>query len=131
MTDIAGLDDDALSAELPPIGSKKLGLGQLLPGNAKGTHHASDIEKVAVVQVVGNAVAAPGSASHRQRERKAVVEAAAGGEAMRLVDDHAAYRQLEAERKRARVVLAVQPDRVAGALVAKDAGGKRRCVREI
>src|SRR2546429_4089000 len=113
MTDIAGLDDDALSAELPPIVSKKLGLGRFLPGNAKGTHHASDIEKVAVVQAVGNAVAAPRSASHRQRERKAVVEAAAGGGAKRLGDDHAAYPPPEAARHGARVLPAVQPDRVA------------------
>ena len=48
------------------------------------------------------AVAAPRAAAHRQRERQRVVERSAGREAMHLVDDHAADRQLEPEARRTR-----------------------------
>ena len=44
---------------------------------------------------------------------------------MRLVDDHAAHRQREAEPRRALGQARVQPDRVAGALVAKELGRAR------
>ena len=61
-------------------------------------HDARDVEEVPAVEVVGEAVAAPPAAAHRQRERQRVVEAAAGREAMRLVDDDAADRQRQPER---------------------------------
>ena len=58
-------------------------------GPRERPHDPRDVEEVPVIQIVRNAVAAPGAAAHRQRERQRVVEASAGREAMRLVDDHA------------------------------------------
>src|SRR5436305_1420432 len=120
-----------LGAELPPVGSEELVFGRLRPRSAQRMNHAGDIQKMAVVQVVRDAVAAPCSASHGQREGKAVVEAAAGRKAMRLIDDHPAYRQRKPKRQRARVVLAVESHRVPRTLVAQDVAGDHGRVREI
>src|SRR4051812_12823908 len=49
----------------------------------EGAHHAGDVQEMAIVQVVRDAVASPRAATHRQRERQRIVEAAAGREAMR------------------------------------------------
>ena len=88
----------AFSAELAPICAEDLVVGRLGTRSAgQRTHDARDVEEVPVVQIVREAVATPGAAAHRQRERQRVVEAAAGGEAVRLVDDDAAHRQREPE----------------------------------
>ena len=89
-------------------------------------HDARDVEEVPVVEIVRDAVAAPGAAAHRQRERQRVVEAAAGREAVRLVDDHAADRQRESQLERAVRRPRMKADRVPGALVAQQPLGERR-----
>ena len=46
---------------------------------------ARDVQVVAVAEIAGEIVAAPRAAAHRERERQAVVEVAAGREAVRLI----------------------------------------------
>src|SRR2546423_7206372 len=87
-------------------------------------HDARDVEEVTVVQVVGNAVASPGAATHRKRERQRVVEASAGRKAMRLVDDDAANRKRKPELDRTPLIPAVQSDRMARSLIAEESHGK-------
>ena len=84
------------------------------PFRRQRMHDARDVEEVPVVEIVGNAVASPGPASHREREWQSVVEAAAGGEAVRLIDDDAGHRQLEAQLQRTFRLPRMKADRVAG-----------------
>ena len=70
-------------------------------------------------------------AAHRQRERQRVVEAAAGREAVRLVDDHAADGKREPELDRPFGLARVQTNRVARALKREQARGEIRRRREI
>src|SRR2546422_112077 len=87
-------------------------------------HESRDGQEMAVVEIVGDAVAAPASASHRQRERQGVVVAPARREAMGLIDDDAAHGERVAEGGRARRFPRMQTDRMTGPLVAKQAVGE-------
>src|SRR6478735_4036354 len=77
--------------ELAPPCAKQVVFGRLVdrPGRER-THDARDVEEVPVVQVVREAIATPGTATHRQRKWQCVVEAASGCETVRLVDDDTA-----------------------------------------
>src|SRR5574337_683971 len=113
--------------------AEDLFLGRNLLGNrARDTR---DVEVVPVVEIVREAVAAPGPATHRQRKRQPIVEVAAGREAVRLIDDDARDRQVEPESHYVRVVARVDADRMAGALVrvdcAHDLAGVLEVVRAI
>ena len=61
-----------------------------------GSGDSRDVEEIAVGQVVTKAIATPRAAPHRERKREAIVEAATGRDAMRLIDDNACNRQREA-----------------------------------
>ena len=65
-------------------------------------------------------VAAPGAATHAEREIEAGVEAAAVGESVRLVDQHAHHVGFLGELAGARHVLGVQAERMAAALMVED-----------
>src|SRR6266536_551716 len=96
-----------------------------------GPRDTRNVEEVAVIQIVREAVAPPRAAAHRQRERQAVVEAAAGRDAMRLVDDHARNRQPQSELERLRVVSRMDADRMSGPLIGIDRLNDRARVREV
>src|SRR5437868_6766158 len=93
--------------------------------------HACDVEEMPVVEIVGNAVPAPASATHRERERQRIVEAAAGRKTMRLIDDHATNGKRLPERERAYGVARMQTDRMAGALIVENACSQLRGRREV
>src|SRR5437762_11139919 len=84
------------------IVAEQLVVGRLAhPLGRQWTDNTRDVEEVPVVEIVRDAVAAPASATHRQRERQRIVVAAARREAMRLIDDHATNRQRLSKRERA------------------------------
>src|SRR4051794_38454749 len=102
---------EALDVELFPVGAKNVVRTWLARGDR--AHDARNVEEMLVMQIFGETVAAPRPAAHRERERQPVVEAAAGRERMRLLDDHAAYRHFETEPADMRIVVAVNAARVA------------------
>src|SRR5438477_3753702 len=56
-------------------------------------HDARDVQEMAVVEIVRDAVAAPRAEPHRERKRQRLVVAASGCETVRLINDHAANRK--------------------------------------
>src|SRR5580704_3179427 len=92
-------------------------VGQALGDDARD---ARDVEEVAIVHVVGKAVLPPGAAAHREREGKPVVEAAAGRDAMGLIDDDARDGKLQGELGRLVRIARMQADGMAGALIGID-----------
>src|SRR4029453_8154465 len=108
--------------EFLPVRAEDLVVGRL--PNVRGSewhHDARDVEKVPVVEVVGKTVAAPRPAPHRHRERQRIVEAAAGREAMNLVDDDAAYGQRQSQFHRATGIARMQADGEARPLIREGA----------
>ena len=77
-----------------------------------------------VVEIVGNTVAAPRSAAHRQRERQCVVVTTPGREAVRLIDYHAAHRQRFAQVHGTIGLAGLQTHRMTGTLEAENAFGQ-------
>src|ERR1700694_4337888 len=75
------------AAVLGPIGAEHLFLRGLVLRDR--SHEVRDVDKVAVIQVLVDAVAAPGAAAHAEREVQPVVETAAVTEGVRLVDENA------------------------------------------
>ena len=68
-----------------------------------------NVDEVLVVEVFADAVAAPGTAPHAEREVEPVVEGAAVAERVGLVDEHAHHVDLFGELARAGELLRVNP----------------------
>src|SRR5450759_1408922 len=113
-----------LSVFLPERPEQVVFRGLVLGDDARD---ACGVEEMPVVHVLGKTVAAPGAATHRERERQPVVEGAAGGDSVRLVHDHPAHFQLQSETHDVAVIAGVDAHRMAFALivvdVARDAEG--------
>src|SRR5262245_11189680 len=117
-----GRGDPSLSVFLP-VRAEQLVLARLVFRD--GGDEVGDVEKVHVVEIVGDRISAPGAAAHAEREIKPVVEAAAIAERVRLVDQHAHDVRTLGQRARTAHVLGVQADRMATALVRENFVGAR------
>src|SRR6185369_1720775 len=116
-------NDFSLLSVLLPIGAEQLLLARLVFRD--GGDEVGDVEKVHVVEIVGDRISAPGAAAHAEREIEPVVEAAAVAERVRLVDQHPHDIRTLGQRACAAHILGVQADRMAAALMREDLVGAR------
>src|SRR5262245_23600358 len=114
---------DLLLPVFLPVRTEQLGLARLVFRD--GGDEVGDVEKVHVVEIVGNRISAPGAAAHAEREIQPIVEAAAIAEGVRLIDQHAHDGRTLGQRTRTAHVLGVQADRMATALVRENLVGAR------
>ena len=96
-----------------------------------GAHDARGVHEVFVVQVFRKAVAAPGAAAHGQRKRQAVIEIAAVGDGVSLVDDDAAHRHLHSKSLNMLIIICVYAAGVAVALIVVEGAQRAEGVVEI
>src|SRR5262245_7967273 len=75
-----------------------------------GGDEVSDVEEIYIIQIVCDAVAAPGAATHAEREIQTVVESTAIAECVRLVDQYTHNIRTFGELAAAADVLGVQTD---------------------
>src|SRR6266700_731434 len=107
------------SNDSPPVTPPIVIENILDPGLPRGrrAHDSGDIEEVPVAEVIGKSIAAPRAASDGHRERQAVIESPADGVALDLIDDNPAHWQFQAETQNLGRAGAMDPDRMALALV--------------
>src|SRR5262245_38748663 len=109
----------AASAPVPgPVVAEQLFLARLVLRD--GGDQVGDVQEMAVIEVLGDAVTAPGAATHAQREIEPVVEAAAIAECVRLVDENAHHVGGLGDTAPAAHVARMQPAGVATTLVRED-----------
>src|SRR5258708_5834987 len=75
-----------LASVVGPVVAEQLFFARLVFGN--GGDEVRNVEEVLIVQIVGDAVAAPRAAAHAEGEIQPTVEAAAIGKSVRLVVRH-------------------------------------------
>lgn len=80
-----------------------------------------DIEVVAIVHIVRDTVLAPCPTSHGKRKRQAIIEVAAVGKGVGLIDDHPAYRHFQSQTLYMRIIMRMYPAGVTLALVVEQA----------
>ena len=114
---------------LAPVGAEDF-LNAWFKG-CDGPDDADNVEVVPIIKVVADAVAAPSAAAHREREWHSVVKASAGGEAMRLIDDDPADRQVAAHCDGPVGIGRMQADGMTRALMGQDPAGDAGGIREI
>src|SRR5689334_21160457 len=101
-----------------PIRAKQRLFARLVFRN--GGDQVRDVDEVTVVQIVRDAVAAPGAAAHAEREIEAVVVAAAIAERVRLIDQHTHDVSFLGKLTCTRHIPGMEADRVTAALMIKN-----------
>src|SRR3954452_16139403 len=76
-----------------------------------------DVDEVPVIEIFGDAVAAPGAASHAQRKVEPIIETAAIAVGMRLIDEHAHHVDFFGELARALKIARVHAAGMAATLI--------------
>src|SRR5512132_1921800 len=75
-----------------------------------GGDEVGDVEEIHIIQIVCDAVAAPGAATHAEREVQTVVEATAIAECVRLVDQYTHHVRAFGEQAATTHIFGVQTD---------------------